>query len=445
MVAEPGRTLDECAKIAEAAGVHSVACLFTDTWGVARGKHVPIRQFLRGGRFNTAAVALSWNPRSDVQPTPWAEMDSEFKDMTVVPDLDTFRVAGWTEGTAVVICDTVDPETGEPTAMDSRAMLKRTLREYAELGLTVNQAPELEFHLFDTDWQPISTKTLCYSIDRADELEPVLGAIREAMLRTGIDCEASNVEYGPSQVEINLRYASGMTAIDETILFRLLTRVVARRHGYNATFMVKPINGGSGSGMHIHQSLVDTDGHNIFATGDNPGHELPSRAMKSYVAGLLRRQLELQALAMPTVTAYRRAEDYSFSPTQICWGLDNRLVGVRCLTPNAAGTRVEVRWAAADANPYLVAHGYLQAGLEGMRDEATLQPVSTGDPHADTALARVAPNLEKAVETFHGSDFARRVYGDMFVDTFTVMQRNELAAFGAHITDWEFKRYADVF
>jgi glutamine synthetase len=167
--------------------------------------------------------------------------------------------------------------------------------------------------------------------------------------------------------------------------------------------------------------------------------------MQGYVAGLLRRQLELQALAMPTVTAYRRAEDYSFSPTQICWGLDNRLVGVRCLTPDAAGTRVEVRWAAADANPYLLAHGYLQAGLEGMRADAALQPVSTGDPHADTALARVAPSLEKAVETFHGSEFARRIYGDMFVDTFTVMQHNELAAFGSHITDWEFKRYADVF
>lgn len=80
-----------------------------------------------------------------------------------------------------------------------------------------------------------------------------------------------------------------------------------------------------------------------------------------------------------------------------------------------------------------------------MRDNAPLRPVSTGDPHADADLPRLAPNLEKAVDAFHGSEFARRVYGDMFVDTFTVMQRNELAAFGAHITDWEFTRYADIF
>ncbi|MFN7151274.1 MAG: glutamine synthetase, partial [Microthrixaceae bacterium] len=143
--------------------------------------------------------------------------------------------------------------------------------------------------------------------------------------------------------------------------------------------------------------------------------------------------------------AYRRAEDYSFSPTQVCWGKDNRLVGVRCLTPDEPGTRVEVRWGAADANPYLLVHGYLQAGLEGMDDDADLQQISGGDPHADETLQRVAPSLEKAVDAFSGSEFARRAFGDVFVATYTVMQRNELAAFGAHITDWEFQRYADVF
>ena len=441
-----GRTKADCQAIARAANVDTVICLFTDTWGVPRGKHMPLEQFLRSASFNTASVAFSWNPRSDVLPTPWAEMDSEFADMTVKADLDTFRIAGWTERTAVVIGETVHSVTGEPTAMDARSMVKRTLATYESRGLKVNLAPELEFHLFDADWKPLSDKTLCYSVDRADELEPVVGEIRRALARTGIECEASNSEYGQSQVEINLRYAEGITSLDETILFRLITRTVARKHGLNATFMVKPINGGAGSGMHIHQSIVDAEtGHNVFATKDDSGHELPSKVMRGYVGGLLRRQLELQVLARPTITAYRRAEDYSFSPTQVCWGMDNRLVGVRCLTPNDEGTRVDVRWGAADANPYLLAQGYLQAGLEGIDDNAPLQPVSGGDPHADETLVRVASNLEKAVDAFEASAFNRRVFGDMFVDTYTVMQRNELAAAGAHITDWEFARYADVF
>lgn len=438
-------SLDDCAKIASDNGIRTVACMFTDTWGVPRGKWMPIEQFLTGAGFSMANVAFSWTPRSDVLPTPWAELDSEFHDMRLIPDLDTFRVAGWADNLAVVICDAVDPGTGEPVPLDGRAMVKRSLAGFSAEGLTVNMAPELEFHLFDDNWRPISDKTLCYSMDRANELEPVIGQIREAMRRTGIHCEASNIEYGESQIEINLRYASGITALDETVLFRHITRAVARQHGLNATFMVKPINGGAGSGMHIHQSLVNEDGRNVFADDDGESHPLTSPTMRHYVAGLLEHQLELQVLAMPTVTSYRRAQDYSFAPTQVCWGLDNRLVGVRCLTGIGPATRIEVRWGAADANPYLLAHGYLQAGLDGMRNKLDPQPISKGDPHADSGLTRVASSLERALDTFSDSAFVRRAYGDMFVDTFTVMQRNELAAFNAHVSDWEFKRYADVF
>lgn len=439
------KSLDDCAKEAADNDVRSVVCMFTDTWGIPRGKTVPIEQFLTGAGFSQANVAFSWSPRSDVQPTPWAEMDSEFRDMRVIPDLDSFRIAGWTDGLAVVICDTAEPATGEPVAVDGRPMIKQTLAQYEADGLQVNMAPELEFHLFDQNWQPVSDKTLCYSLDRSDALEPVIGGIREALRKTGIACEASNVEYGQSQIEINLRYTDALTALDETVLFRFITRAIARRHGYNATFMVKPINGGAGSGMHIHQSLVDADGRNIFDGPMDPKHPLPTTAMRSYVAGLLAHQLDLQVVAMPTVTSYRRAEDYSFSPTQVCWGLDNRLVGVRCLTGIGPASRIEVRWGAADANPYLLAQGYLQAGLEGLRGKPDLQPISAGDPHADTTLARVAPSLELALDAFTNSTFARRIYGDLFVDTYTRMQRNELAAFGAHITDWEFARYADIF
>lgn len=445
MVSAEARTLGECAKIASDNNISTVACMFTDTWGIPRGKRLPLDQFLRGAGFSMAGVAFSWTPRSDILPTPWAEMDSEFRDMNLVPDLDSFRVAGWTEGLAVVMCDAIDPITHAAIPMDARGMVKKSLAEFAEAGYSVNMAPELEFHLFNEDWTPVSDQTLCYSMDRADELEAVIGGIREALLRSGINCEASNVEYGQSQVEINLRYGEALASLDETILFRHITKAVARKHGYHATFMVKPINGGAGSGMHIHQSLVDGSGENAFARADDPAHPVTSEVMRDYVAGLLTHQLELQAIAMPTLTSYKRAEDYSFAPTQVCWGLDNRLVGVRCLTGIGPGTRVEVRWGAADANPYLLAQGYLQAGLAGMREHYTLQNISSGDPHADTSLRRVALSLESAVDAFSASPFARRVYGDMFVDTYTKMQHDEMAAFAAHVTDWEFKRYADIF
>lgn len=438
----PG-SLDECARIAQDNEIHTVECFFVDTWGLARGKMVPIGQFLTGSGFSVAEVALAWDVRGEVHPTPWAPVGSDFPDMRAVPDLGTFRPAGWTSGMAVVMCDLQDPKTREPVAMDGRGMVKATLKEYEALGYQVDLATELEFHLFTGEWRPISDKSYCYSLDCAEELEPVIGAVRAALSDSGIAVEASNVEYGQSQIEINLKYTDALTMLDNTILFRHVVRHVARKHGYNATFMAKPINQGSGSGMHIHQSLRDGDGQNLFAAKDStdPVH---SDLMRRYLTGLLSHQLELQAIAMPTINAYKRIEDYSFAPTQVCWGLDNRLVGLRCLTDAGPGTRVEVRWAAADANPYLVAQGYLQAGLDGIRNDLPLPPMSTGDPHTDPALPRIAPTLTEAMENFTSSPFTKETFGEIFVDTYSAMQRTELAAFAAHVTDWEFDRYHDI-
>ncbi|MCZ9882579.1 glutamine synthetase family protein [Arthrobacter sp. B2a2-09] len=439
----PPSTLEDCARIARENGIHTVECVFTDTWGLPRGKMLPIEQFLTGAGFSIANVAFAWDMRSDIHPTPWSPENSEYPDMHAVPDLPSFRVAGWTTGMATVMCDMYDPKTHERIPMDGRGMVKDTLKEFEALGYRVDMATELEFHLFTSDWQPVSDKSYCYSLDRANELEPVIGAIRAALTASGITVEASNVEYGQSQVEINLKYGDAITMLDNTILFRHIVRQVARQHGYNATFMAKPINGGSGSGLHVHQSLWNSDGINVFSTKDtsDPVH---SDVMRRYLSGLVAHQLELQAIALPTINDYKRIVDYSFSPTQVCWGLDNRLVGVRCITDAGPGTRLEVRWAAADANPYLVAQGYLQAGLDGLRNDLPLQPISVGDPHADPALQRVASTLAEAVNTFSGSPFAKAAFGEIFVDTYGAMQRVELAAFAAHVTDWEFNRYHDI-
>lgn len=439
----PPSTLEDCARIAEENGIHTVECVFTDTWGLPRGKMLPLEQFLTGAGFSIAQVAFSWDMRSDIHPTPWAPEGCEFPDMHAVPDLPTFRVAGWTKGMATVMCDMRDPKTDERIAMDGRGMVKDTLKEFEALGYRVDMATELEFHLFTSDWKPISDKSYCYSLDRANELEPVVGAIRAALTASGITVEASNVEYGQSQVEINLKYGDAITMLDNTILFRHIVRQVARQYGYNATFMAKPINGGAGSGLHVHQSLWNSDGINVFSTKDAEG-PVHSEVMRRYLSGLVAHQLELQAIALPTVNDYKRIVDYSFSPTQVCWGLDNRMVGVRCITNAGRGTRLEVRWAAADANPYLVAQGYLRAGLDGLSNDLPLQPISSGDPHVDPSLRRVASTLNEAVNTFAGSPFAKAAFGGIFVDTYCAMQRVELAAFAAHVTDWEFNRYHDI-
>jgi glutamine synthetase len=166
--------------------------------------------------------------------------------------------------------------------------------------------------------------------------------------------------------------------------------------------------------------------------------------MRKYLAGVLKHNLELQIIAQPTINDYKRIVDYSFSPTQVCWGLDNRMVGVRCITHAGPGTRLEIRWAAADSNPYLVAQGYLQAGLDGLRNDYALQPESVGDPHVDESLPRFATNMRDSLATFSNSAWTTECFGNDFVENFTVMQQNEMAAFAAWVTDWETTRYRDV-
>ena len=166
--------------------------------------------------------------------------------------------------------------------------------------------------------------------------------------------------------------------------------------------------------------------------------------MRRYLSGLLAHQIDLQAINCPTINAYKRVEDYSFAPTQVSWGLDHRLVGVRSAVGRGRATRLECRWASADANPYLVLAGCLNAGAEGLEHELEVPPITTGDPHADASLTRLPTQLSDALTVLDSSSFVRRVFGDMFVDCYTVMLRHELELFARHVTDWERERYREV-
>ena len=303
-------------------------------------------------------------------------------------------------------------------------------------------ATELEFHLCTEDWQPVYTGVHCYSIAKGAEVEDVVGEIRRTLDAAGIDVEASNVEYGPAQVEINLGHGPAIEVADKTMVFKYVVKQIARKHGLHATFMPKPYMGEAGNGLHIHQSLV-VDGKNAFNVkdADPPVH---SKLMRRVLSGLVAHHLELLPVMTPSINAYKRVEDYSFSPTQVSWGLDHRLVGVRCVVDHGEATRLEARWASADANPYLAIAGCLGAGADGLERDIELPPMVTGDPHVDEALVRLPATLEAAIPFFAESALARQVYGDMFVDTYLTMLEHEISLFNRHVTEWEHERYREV-
>jgi len=435
----------EVARLCEEHDIHTVECMFVDTWGVPRGKRIPVRHFLRRSGFAIANVVYTWDPTCFIFGTPWVDETDGFPDMHAVPDPASFRIAGWTSGVGVVMCDTFHPSSDRPIEMDSRAMLKRQIARLGEMGFTIDAATELECHFYTEDWQPLYSDINCYSIYRGAEMEPFMLDIREALRNTGIEVEASNVEYGPGQTEINLRYGPVLKMADDTVLFKYIVRLIAKRHGLNTTFMAKPFLLEAGNGMHVHQSLVRDD-QNVFGKVDEDSI-LGNSYMRKYLSGLLQHHKDLQLVMTPTISGYKRVEDYSFSPTQVTWGLDHRLVGVRSIIGAGAANRLEARWAAADANPYLVLAGCLAAGAEGLTGSGELMPQVTGDPHADERWERLPLSIEGAIENFD-TPFTRGVFGDVFVDNFIIMQRREAEEFAANadspegrVSDWEIARY----
>jgi glutamine synthetase len=210
--------------------------------------------------------------------------------------------------------------------------------------------------------------------------------------------------------------------------------------------MAKPYLTEAGNGMHVHQSLC-RDGVNVFAERDEDS-VVGNSTMRKYLTGLLAHHRELQLVMTPTISGYKRVEDYSFSPTQVTWGLDHRLVGVRSIVGAGEANRLEVRWAAADANPYLVLAGCLAAGMDGLMSGYSLIPQVVGDPHSDETWDRLPTSLRGAIANFD-TPFTRATFGDTFVENFLIMQNREADEFdhnaaGEGVTEWEIARYRAV-
>lgn len=431
---------DDARKLLRDNEIRAIDVMLVDAWGMPRGKRFPTQALLADGAMHIGAATFSANADGFLGDTPFISASSGYPDMVAIPDFSSLRLAGWAPSLATVMCDCVDQSSGEPIAMDARSMVKATLAEYRQRGYRVNLATELEFHLFDREWKPAWDEIGLYSLALCQDIDPLLAQIVDALETSGIAVENSSIEYSPGQAEITQRYDEALAMLDKTVLFKHVVRQVARRSGYHATFMAKPGTDLGGSGMHVHLSLKDDAGANPFGVADEPGRP-GSSVMRRVTAGLLAHQSELQAVTHPTINDYKRSVDYSFAPTQITWGVDNRHAGVRCLPGIGAASRIEVRWASAATNPYSVAQGYLQASLHGLVDDLPLIDECVGDSYADPRWERIADRPDIALERFSTSDFTHRAFGKTFVETIHALQTNEAKIFANHVTDWEFQRY----
>jgi glutamine synthetase len=423
--------------------IRTIECVFPDAQGLPRGKRIPVRHFLDTAYhgFELANAALVWGRRCDViQDVAYTNFDTGYPDMVAVPDLDSFRPVPWHPGAASVICDCTEPD-GREVAVSTRHILKDVVARARALGYEPKVGVELEFYLLDSSGRPLYEEIDCYSLTRGAVLEPFMQRLRDDLAAMGVAIEACNTEFGPAQVEMNMRYADALEAVDNTLRFKMAVKEIAQEMGYRATFMAKPLPEQSGSGLHLHQSLTELDGGGNAFGPSTPG-DLEGGLMGRYLAGLLERMPAITALGSPTVNAYKRIADHSFAPTQACWGVDNRTVGVRAIAGHDAANRLEWRGGAADANPYLVAAACVAAGLDGV--ERGLEPPCRviGDAYARTDLPLLPASFESALGVLEQDAFVGELLGE-FRNVFVALGRHELSLWHAAVTDWERARYID--
>src|SRR5213079_3294627 len=272
-----------------------------------------------------------------------------------------------------------------------------------------------------------------------------------ALKKVGIPVEYTHHEVGPSQHEIDMRFAEGLRMSDNAMTYRIVVKEIAAEHGVYATFMPKPLFGENGSGMHTHQSLF-SDGKNAFFDSDADYHL--SDAAKSYIAGLLRHAREIAALFAPNVNSYKRLVPGYEAPVYCAWSQRNRsaLIRIPLYKPGAEqGTRAEIRCPDPACNPYLTFAALLHAGLEGIEHGYELpDPMETNLYHLtpeqrrERGIISLPETLGEAIDELAQSELARTALGPHIFDRYVELKRKEWDDYRVQLTDWERERYLSV-
>ena len=428
--------------------VHTVELAVPDTQGHLRGKRIPAQRFLdsvHSAGANIADAMFVFDMQNDLPDNEFVNMDTGYLDAHIVPDNSSGRILTHRPGYALVFGDAQN-EHGDPHPLAPRAVLAAQIERCRAAGLEPVVATELEFFLCNPDWTPVQEHIQYSSLTDGLDFEPVLADMRAALLGAGIEVEGSNSEYGPGQFEINTGPADAMTAADNTVLFKSIVKQVAVQHGYRATFMAKPWADQGGSGMHVHTSLTENASNAFAACNDGEPNEL----MRKWLGGLLEHAEAMTFLGAPTTNGPKRIREYTFAPTHVCWGLDNRTVLARCIAESGSGAnRVEFRSAGADANPYVVIAALLAAGTDGI--ERSLDPgdMGEGDMYGNPGdCAPLPTDLAGAIAAFEGSDLAGRL-GETFSRSYVSIAQAEVALAAEHnpdaddVNDWERERFIE--
>jgi glutamine synthetase len=410
---------------------------------VLRGKYISLEKFysaLESG-LGFCDVIFGWDIGDvlldNVKFTGW---HTGYPDAVARIDPASFRLIPWEPGTAFFLLDLFDKE-GRPLSIAPRQVLRTALERAERAGYRVSFSAEYEFWLFRETPQsirekcyrgmtPLSPGSFGYSVLRASENAELVIDLIEHLNAFDVPLEGFHTETGPGVYEAAIGVDTGLAAGDKAALFKTAVKEVTAKHGVIPTFMAKWNADLPGSGGHVHQSLW-RDGKNVFHEGGG---------MQHYIAGLVTHMPELMAMICPTVNSYKRTVPGTWAPINATWGTDTRTTAVRAIPGREKSSRVELRLAGADINPYFAMAAALAAGVDGL-EHGLEPPPATANAYADPHGAPLPKTLEHAVELFRQSALARDWFGDDFVEHYAATREWEVRLYNKAVTDWELARY----
>ncbi|WP_434776547.1 glutamine synthetase family protein [Pseudomonas oryzihabitans] len=433
--------------------VRSIELILIDANGVPRGKLLHRDELLaiyeQGRPLPSSILALTLQGE-DVEATglAWEVADV---DCWTYPLPGSLTLQPWRSTPTGQVQVSMHPIQGLPaTPADPRHALVRVIERLQADGFQPVMAVELEFYLLDrardaqgrpqpavqmNGVRPGSPQV--YGVYELEQLQPFLDDLYAACEVQGLPVRTAISEYAPGQLELTLLHrVDALQAIDEGIRYKRLVKGVANRHGLQACFMAKPFGDQAGSGLHLHVSLADAEGNNLYASEDPQGTPL----LRHSIGGMLHRMLDALAIFCPNANSYRRFQANSYAPLAKSWGVNNRSVSLRVPGGPASSRHIEHRICGADANPYLAAAAILAAIHEGIRDERDPGPAIVGNGY-EQATDFLPTDWLTALQALERSAWIKEALGDRFIEVYLAIKRAEYRQFMAEVGEQDWRWY----
>tara|TARA_B100000686_G_scaffold354246_1_gene463466 strand:+ start:767 stop:2143 length:1377 start_codon:yes stop_codon:yes gene_type:complete len=426
--------------------------IICDLSGLFRGKRIPIQDaeklFSQGIQFCYSTFLLDASGYCpDVKGRGFSDGDP---DATYYPIADTIKPLPWHKDPLAQVLISIQDDHRYSSLVDPRNILAKVTEIFQEINLFPKIAFELEFYLFDkrrsiyerpkVATSPKSKRrsegTQVYGMKELDDYYDFLEDVNEFCKKQNIPATTASSEFAPGQYEINLKHTDDpLKAADDSAFLRRLIKETAELHGYEASFLSKPFLDHSGSGMHVHISLFDEKGNNVFSND--------SKILHHSIGGLQETMYDSFAIFAPNLNAYRRYLPNQFVPVNNTWGPNNRSVALRIPTGDKKSTRIEHRVSGAEANPYLVLSSILSGIHHGITNKLLSDKPRT-DNACDSPDAKMPKNLDYALELLNNSKTLPKYFSKEYIDLYIDLKSKELDTVNQEISDVEYKWYLNL-